>query len=141
MANGADMREMILQQIRGALQNAEARARALRRRNSLMVSTGLVAGGLGTILAGLAAARGPLAGQGSGAWKLTCGVVGVLSACATLFPGLNQQLSVPDRLVKVTACVGRLRALEIALTVTQRDPAVVATEYQEVASTYQECMF
>jgi len=106
-----------------------------------MVSIGLIAGALGTILAGLAAGRGPLAGQGTHAWKVTCGVIGVLSACATLLPGLNQQLSVPDRLVKATACVGRLRALEIALTVAQRDPTLIATEYQEVATAYQEFMF
>src|SRR5262245_59568480 len=116
MGNRADDHEELLKRISQSLEHAAGKAATLKRRNTFMISAGLVAGAVGTILAGLASARGPLAGQGAGAWKVTCGLIGVLTACATLLPGLNQRLSIPDRLVKASACIGRLRALEIAIT-------------------------
>ena len=111
MGNGPEARDELLKQIRQALQRTETRTASLRRKNTLMISAALIAGAVGTVLAGLASARGPLAGQGSGAWKVTCGVIGVLTASTTVLTGLNQRLSIPDRLVKASACVGRLRAL------------------------------
>lgn len=141
MENVSQSREEMLQQIKEALHNAESRARDLRHEHSRLTMMGLIAGALGTILAGFAAAAGPVTGQGTHAWRVTCGIIATLTACATLFPGLNTQLSIPDRLAKANTCVGRLRGLEIGITVTHRDPAEVATEYQEVASTYHEFMF
>jgi len=141
MTEASHTREEMLQQIRQPIANAEHRTRELRHENSRLVTLGLIAGALGTIMAGFAAAAGPLTGQGPHAWRVTCGIVATLTACATLFPGLNQQLSIPDRLAKANICVGRLRALEIGISVTQRDPTEVATEYQDVCSAYHEFMF
>jgi hypothetical protein len=141
MTEGSHAREDMLQQVRQAIANAESRTRELRRENSRLIILGLITGALGTIMAAFAAAKGPVTGQGPHAWRVTCGIVATLTACATLFPGLNQQLSIPDRLAKANICVGRLRGLEIGLTVTQRDPTEVAGEYQEVCSAYHEFVF
>jgi hypothetical protein len=45
----------------------------------------------------------------------------VLTATSTLFPGLNQQLAIPDHLAKATICVARLRALEMEMKEMNRD--------------------
>jgi hypothetical protein len=132
MENESGTREQILHHIHAARTNAEAKASALRRRNTRLVTLGLFTSGLGTILAGFAAAAGPLGGKGTGAWKMTCGIIAALTACATLLAGLNQQLSIPDRLARATACAGRLRALEVEITVAHRNPTEVAEQYEQV---------
>jgi hypothetical protein len=77
-------------------------------------------------------------GKGPPAWKLTCGVVAGLTACSTLLSGIHKQLAVPERLGKAMACIGKLRALEIDLTLGNRDIVQVAKEYQELAVNYPE---
>ena len=89
----------------------------------------------------MAVSVGPVLGRGLSGWKVTCAVPTVFTACATICSGLNQQLAVPDHLAKATACIGRLRALEIEITVSGRNPAEVAKEYQDLAASYEEFMF
>jgi hypothetical protein len=131
----------MLERVRDSLRTAENRAQGLQRRSSWFILVNLVCGALGTVVAGLAAATGPAAGTGSHAWKVTCGAVAVLTACATLFSGLNHQLAIPDRLAKATTCVARLRALEMEITVTHRDLAEITRQYEDVVAGYQEFMF
>lgn len=140
MSPTAEQRDTMLERIRYALRTAEKRAQSLRSRSSWFILANLVCGALGTVIAGLAAAAGPAVGTGPHAWKVTCGVVAVLTACGTLFSGLNQQLAIPDRLAKAEACVARLRALEMEVTVTQRDLAEVTRQYEEVVAGYQQFM-
>lgn len=138
MGAGSEPRNAVLERIQDSLHHAEIHASNLRRRSSRFVCVNLVAGALGTIVAGLAAAFGPMAGRGPEAWKITCGAVALLTGCATLFSGLSQQLGLPDRLARATACAGRLRALEIDATLANRDLGEVAKGYEEVVANYQE---
>jgi hypothetical protein len=121
----SDQRDAILEKIRGSLATAQARLQNLKRRSSQFILVNLVCGALGTVVAGMAAAAGPVAGAGPHAWKLTCAAVAVLTASSTLFSGLNQQLAIPDHLAKATICVSRLRALEMEIMETNRDLAEV----------------
>ena len=140
MTPTSEQREAMLERIRDGLRTAEDRAQSLRRRSSRFTLVNLACGALGTLVAGLAAAGGPMAGTGPHAWKMTCAAVAVLTASATLFSGLNQQLAIPDRLAKATTCVARLRALEMEITVTHRDLAEVTRQYEDVLASYQEFM-
>ena len=133
-----EQRDAMLLKTRESLRRAEAQSVRLRRGDSRFVYTSLVTSSLATIVAGLAAALGPVLGKGPPAWKLTCGVVAGLTACATLLSGIHKQLAITDRLGKANACVGKLRALEIDLTLGNRDVLEVAKEYQELAVNYQE---
>ena len=141
MTPTSEQRDAMLERIRDSLRTAENRAQSLRRRSSRYILVNLVCGALGTVVAGLAAAAGPMAGTGPHAWKVTCAAVAVLTAAATLCSGLNQQLAIPDRLAKPTTCVARLRALEMEITVTHRDLAEVTRQYEDVVGSYQEFMF
>ena len=141
MSSISQERDAMLERIRDGLRTAEARVQNLRRRSSQFILVNLVCGALGTVVAGLAAAAGPVAGTGPHAWKLTCATVAVLTASSTLFSGLNQQLAIPDRVAKATTCVARLRALEMEITVTNRDLADVTRQYEDVVASYQEFMF
>src|SRR5690348_8238376 len=75
MAEASQAGEVMLQQIRQAIANAEYRTRELKRENSRLIILGLIAGALGTIMAAFAAAKGPVTGQGPHAWRVTCGIV------------------------------------------------------------------
>jgi hypothetical protein len=130
----------MLERIRNGLRTAEQRAQSLRHRSSRFILANLVCGALGTIVAGLAAAAGPMAGSGPRAWKLTCAAVAVLTACSTFFSGLIHQLAISDRVANAAACVARLRALEMEITVTHRDLAEVTRQYEDLVASHQEFM-
>ena len=136
--NGKDQRNEILQKLRQSLHSAEDHMAHLRREDSRLVYSSLAASSMGTIVAGFAAALGPTLGKGPHAWKITCAVVALLTACATVLSGIHKQLSIPVRLGKASACVLKLRALEIDITLGNRDLAQVAKEYQELAVNYLE---
>lgn len=141
---GADLEpaeQAIVAKIRGSLQHAEMVSARLRHRNSRLIGTSILSGGLGTAVGALAVSVGPVLGHGASAWRVTCAVATIFTACATICSGLNQQLAVPDHLAKATACIGRLRALELEVTVGGRNPAEVAKEYGELATSYEEFMF
>jgi len=141
MSPSAEQRDAMLERIRAGLCTGEVRVQNLRRRSSRFILVNLVCGALGTIVAGMAAAAGPVAGTGPHAWKLTCAAVAVLTASSTFFSGLNQQLAIPEHLAKATTCVARLRALEMEMTEMNRDLAEVTRQYEDVVASYEEFMF
>ena len=112
----------------------------LGRTNSAFSYASLIATALATILAGLTAAKGPLAGHGAPAWKWTCGLVAVLSGLGALATGLLQRLAVPERYAKAQACTGRLASLELSLTLEKKEPELVARDYLEVISQYPQLL-
>jgi len=138
MENSFDERGLLLQKIKECLRKVEIISTNLKKSNSRYITISLVASALATLLAGLTAVLGPLAGQGASAWRFTCGAVAGFTALAGLMTGLHQRLSIGDRLAKAYACAGRLNALEIALTITKRDPVLVAKEFEEVTASYPD---
>ncbi len=133
-----DPRAAMLTRVRSSLSRAETRARRLRSQNARLIYSSLIASAVATVLAGLTAALGPLAGTGPRAWSVTCGVIAVFTAMAGVLSGIHQKLSVPEQLANAVTCAGRLRALEVALTVTMRDPTEVAREYEEVTARHPD---
>lgn len=140
-----DPRAILLERIQDGIRKADAQTSDMKKKNSRYITTGIVASALSTVIAGLAAALGPVVGQqliGAGppgpAWKLTCGAIAVCTGIATVFSGLQKQLSIAERLAKTTACSGKLHSLEFGLTVNNRDTAEVAKEYEMAIASYPE---
>jgi hypothetical protein len=133
--------ELILTKIRESLQRAELECARLRVRNTRLTGSSILSGGLATAVGALAVSFGPVLGHGPGGWKITCAVATIFTACATICSGLNQHLAIPDHLAKATACAGRLRALELEISVFGRNPSDVAKEYEELVAAYEEFMF
>lgn len=138
MSESPDPRAALLERIRAGMRKAEAQSRELRKKNSRYISVGVIAGALATLVAGTAAALGPVIGQGPPAWKLTCGAVALLTGVATVFNGLQKQLSIAERFAKASSCLGKLTSLEFALTVNKRDTADVAQEYETALAAYSD---
>ncbi|MEK7250090.1 MAG: hypothetical protein AAB209_06660, partial [Bacteroidota bacterium] len=135
-----DSRAALLEKIREGIRKSDEQTSEMKKKNSRYITTGIVASALSTVIAGTAAAVGPVIGQGAPAWKLTCAAVAVCTGVATVFAGLQKQLSIAERLAKATACSGKLRSLEFAITVNNRDTLEVAQEYEGVIANYSDVL-
>ncbi|MEK7671874.1 MAG: hypothetical protein AAB344_06610 [Bacteroidota bacterium] len=135
-----DPRAALLEKIREGIRKSDEQTSEMKKKNSRYITTGIVASTLSTVIAGTAAAVGPVIGQGAPAWKLTCAAVAVCTGVATVFAGLQKQLSIAERLAKATACSGKLRSLEFAITVNNRDTLEVAQEYEGVIANYSDVL-
>jgi Zn-dependent alcohol dehydrogenase len=133
-----DSRNALLEKIRDGIHKSDASSASLKVKNSRYIVIGIVASGLSTVIAASAAALGPVIGQGAPAWKLTCAAVALCTGVATVFTGLQKQLSIAERLAKATACSGRLHSLEFALTVNGRPTVEVAKEYETTIASYSD---
>ncbi|HEX6070962.1 MAG TPA: hypothetical protein VFZ18_14100 [Longimicrobiaceae bacterium] len=134
----SDGQRFLLQRIEQHLRSAEAAYQRLRRANLSLLTASLAATGLATVVAGLTAATGPLAGQGPPAWRWTCGAIAVVTALSGVFTGLLQHLRLPERSAQALSCAARLRALHVALGLSRRDADEVAREYEEVVAQFPE---
>lgn len=127
--------------IKESLDKAQQQVAKLRKTNSRFIYISLTASVLATLLAGLTAFNGPIAGQGPPAWKWTCGIVAVFTATATVFTGLHKQLTVSERLAKATECTGKLKSILISLErsgLSESDKDNILNEYRKVVEVYSE---
>jgi uncharacterized protein (DUF1810 family) len=135
----------LLRLVRQQAARVEQAAARLRRGNHRSIYVGLIAGALATFVAGLTAVKGaPLieveAAAKALAWRWTCGISAALTLVATLATGLQKSLALPDRQAAATACLGRLRALELALSVRGLAAADAAREYEAILAQHVELL-
>jgi hypothetical protein len=120
--------------IRSRLERADAQATRTRRANLRAIYASLFASTAATALAGFAvAANAPV-----GSWRITCGIVAILTFVAALSTGLQKQLDLTGNFSRLAACVGRLRALEYAVSMGTRSLTEVDAECEEIVRTYPE---
>src|SRR2546425_7814086 len=108
--NGDDKRSAMLARVRENLRTTEHQIQQLRGRNSRFIYAGLVASGLATVISGQAAAFGQL-GAGPVGWRITCGIVAICTASATIITALHRQFTVSENLARAMLCAGKLNAL------------------------------
>jgi MFS family permease len=114
--------------------NAERKHRRLRRLNTQTIITGLLASTFATVLAGYtAASNSPLM-----SWRWTCALVAVFTLCATIATGLQKQFDISGNISKISGCLGRLSALELAVRLGTRAREEIAKECEEIAVLYPD---
>ncbi len=131
----------MIKQVQESLSKAQANLTKLRKTNSRFIYISLIASVLATLIAGLTAFSGPIAGQGTSAWKWTCGIVAIFTAGAAVFTGLQKQLTISERLAKVIECVGKLKSILIGMEnadMDSSDKKEFVTEYKKVVEIYSE---
>ncbi|MBI5471880.1 MAG: hypothetical protein HY961_06000 [Ignavibacteriae bacterium] len=138
MEAATEARSLLLEKIRDGIRKSDLQSTTLKKKNSRYITVGIIASALSTVIAGVTAAIGPVVAQGPPGWKLTCGLVAVCAGVATVFNGLQQQLSIAEKLAKANSCSGKLHSLEFALAIDNRDPSEVVKEYETLISTYPE---
>ncbi|MFZ1321685.1 MAG: hypothetical protein WAT71_09035 [Ignavibacteria bacterium] len=125
-------------EIRESLLKSEKNYIKLRKTNSRYIMISLIASVLATLLAGLTAFTGPVAGEGAVAWKWTCGIVAVFTATATIFTGMHKQLSVSDHLTKSLECAGKLKSLSFTIQQEGYNKDEAVKEYRRILELYSE---
>ena len=113
---------------------AEQKQRSLRRSNTQTIIIGLLAGTFATIFAGYtAASNSPLMN-----WRWASALVAVFTFCATISTGIQKQFDISGNLSKVSGCLGRLKALELAVQLGIRPRGEIAKECENIAVQYPE---
>jgi hypothetical protein len=124
--------ELLSQHVQASLRRAETYTASLRRNYTRLVIGGLVSSAATTLVAGGGALGGAAAGLGTGGWQFTCALAAMLGFVSTICVGVMQQLKLGERLPLGQLCVGRLRALDVALTTGSREWGDIAKEYEAV---------
>lgn len=133
-----DQRETLGVEIGRSLARVGERVSRLQTAHTLLNLLAVIGGLVSTLLAGGSAANGaPLLGVGNAGWGLTCALAALLTLGGTLAGGIDQQFRVGETLGQARACMGRLRALEVALSTGSVQPAAVAERYTDLLADCQ----
>lgn len=130
--------DALTQRVRKSLHKAEKIVADLRENNRRLLIAGIVSSAGSTLVAGITAAVGPTIGISDPGWRTACIIAAVFAFVSALSTGLNQQLNFSDRLSKGMRCIGRLRSLDVRITLGNSDWSEIADEYQEITKTFPE---
>ena len=132
-----------IQSVKTSLASAREKVSRVRRTNSQLFVTNVVSPAAATLIASLAAAIGgnemfkqAAARSEDGGWVLACGLVAVFGFVATISGVFKKQFD--DRLAQGNQCVGRLLALDLALSSGSLEREAAAKEYGEILKTFPE---
>jgi len=131
-------RAQLGQHIRDSLLRAEKYTYRLRRTYTRLIIGGFAGSAATVLVAGGTSVQGPLVGSGIEGWRLACIVAALLSLISTICVGLGHQLKLGERLPQGQLCIGRLRALDVALSLEGRSFDEIAKEYEEVVKSFPE---
>jgi len=138
MSEKVTKREQLTQRINDSLKKAETYTLRLRKTNTRLVVGGIVGSSFSVLVAGGTAIQGPMVLTGIEGWRLACILAAILSLVSTVSIGLMQQLKIGERVPEGLLCIGRLKALDLALTVEEREIDAVAKEYGEILKEYSD---
>lgn len=131
------------QSVKSSLANAREKVSRIRRTDMQLFVANVVSPAAATLIATLAAALGgnelfsqAAAQAEDGGWILACGLVAVFGFIATVSGVFKKQFD--DRLVLGNQCVGRLLALDLAITSGNTGWEEAAKEYGEVLKAFPE---
>ncbi|HLO32178.1 MAG TPA: hypothetical protein VK249_23720 [Anaerolineales bacterium] len=131
------------QSVKSSLASAREKLARIRRTDSQLFVTNVVSPAAATLIAALAAALGgnnlfqqAAAQAEDGGWVLACGLVAVFGFIATISGVFKKQFD--DRLALGNQCVGRLLALDLAITSGNASWEEASREYGEVLKAFPE---
>ena len=118
---GKTKQEQLREYVQASLRRAETYTSNLRKTYTGLVIGSLISSAATTLVAGGAVLTGITVGLGIGGWLSSCFVAAALGFVSTICVGVMQQLKLGERLPVGQLCVGRLRALDVALTTGSRE--------------------
>jgi hypothetical protein len=131
------------QLVKTSLAGAREKVARIRRTDAQLFVTNVISPAAATLIAALAAAIGgnrmfsqAAAQTEDGGWVLACGLVAVFGFIATVSGVFKKQFD--DRLASGSQCIGRLLALDLAITSGNTDWNEAAKEYSEVIKTFPD---
>ena len=129
--------------MKASLASAREKAASIRRTDTQLFVTNVVSPAAATLIAALAAAMGgndlfrqAAAQTEDGGWILACALVAVFGFIATVSGVFKKQFD--DRLALGNQCVGRLLALDLAITSGSTEWDGATKEYGEILKAFPE---
>ena len=130
--------EAFAQMLKDSLRKAQEHTSGLRRTNTRLIITGMLCSAGTTLVAGGTAVTGPVVGVEEAGWRLACIVAAIFAFASTICTALTTQLKFDERLTQGNQCVGRLRALDLAILTRSENWEQVTKEYGEIVKAYSE---
>jgi hypothetical protein len=130
--------KLLAQHIGQSLAKAEAQVSGLRTKNTRLGVASFSSSAVATLVAGVTALAGPVVGTGIPAWRAACLLAAIFGSVATISAGLIQQLKFEERVQHGTQCIGRLKALNVAVTTGRRSWDEIGADYEDLAQSYPE---
>jgi len=132
--------KQLRESLKASIHKAEGLLNGSQKANTRLLSTTIVSSAAATLVAGVTAAVGPVAGVGTEGWRLACIVAALFGFVSTVSTGMTQQLKIGDRLSEGKQAIARMRLLDVAITTGSKDWSAIAKEYEEIAKAYPEWM-
>ena len=131
------------QSVKSSLTTAREKVARIRRTDTQLFVTNVVSPAAATLIAALAAAIGgntmfqqAAAQSEDGGWVLACALVAFFGFIATVSGVFKKQFD--DRLAQGNQCIGRLLALDLAITSGNTGWEEAAKEYGELLKAFPE---
>jgi hypothetical protein len=126
---------LLQQQIYNSLQKADIHKDKLQRINIRYSILNIVLGAMTTFVTGQAALAGE---EAAGRWRITCAIASGFALSATVVASVQSQLASPDLISEASACVGKLKALNVDVNTIDStdDLEQVKEKYQQILSEF-----
>ena len=131
-------RKNLQESVKASLRKAEMIVSALRKNNTILLSTTILSSAAATLVAGITAVIGPVASIGTEGWRIACVIAAIFGFVSTVSTGLSQQLKISDRLSDGRQGLGKLRYLDAVITTGSMSWEEVTKEYEGIAKAYPE---
>lgn len=131
-------RKTLTKSVKSSLRKAEGIVSGYLKTNTRLQITIIVSSAASTLVAGAAAAIGPVADIGAEGWRTACIVAAIFGFVSTVGTGLSQQLKISDRLSDGKQGVGKLRYLDVVIKTGSKNWEEITKEYEDVAKAYPE---
>lgn len=130
--------DAFVKMVKDSLQKARELTSGLRKTNTRLLIIGMVCSAGTTLVAGGTAVTGPVVGVADAGWRLACIVAAIFAFASTICTALTTQLKFGERLSQGNQCVGRLKALEVAIATGNEHWDEATKEYREILQVYTE---
>ena len=126
--------EIIARRIRESLKATERHSARFGKINFGLYASGIISGAAATLVAGMAALSGPVVGQGTTGWQITCLIAAVFGFIATLSTGFSGPAI--ERNTQSKLCYGRLKSLDVSVATGSRTWDEITQEYEDITREY-----
>jgi hypothetical protein len=136
--DGIEERRKVTESVKASLRKAGAIVSGYRKKKNRLLTTTMISSTAVTLVAGITAAVGPVAGTGVEGWRMACIIAAILGFVSTVSTGLSEQLKISDRLSEGRQGVGKLRYLDVVITTGNKSWEEITKEYEEIAKAYPD---
>lgn len=136
--DGIEERTKVTESVKASLRKAGAIVSDYRKKKNRLLTTTMISSTAVTLVAGITAAIGPVAGTGVEGWRMACIIAAIFGFVSTVSTGLSEQLKISDRISDGSQGIGRLKYLDVLITTGNKSWEEITDEYEEIAKAYPD---